>query len=57
MHHGIYRPELNVVASQDEEFQGSRKNMLKHPGDGVMHLARSAVVSGCVSAADSEEEY
>lgn len=31
--------------------------MLKHPGDGVMHLARSAVVSGCVSAADSEEEY
>lgn len=43
MHHGIYRPELNVVASQDEEFQGSRKNMFKHPGDGVMHLTRSAV--------------
>jgi hypothetical protein len=56
MHHGIYRPELNVEASKDEEFQGSRKNMFKHPSDNnVIHLTRSAVVSSCVSAA--EEEY
>ncbi|KAG2028863.1 hypothetical protein BDR03DRAFT_1096369, partial [Suillus americanus] len=42
MRHGVYRPELNVMASQDEEFQGSRKNMFKHRGDDVMHLTRSA---------------
>ncbi|KAG1811162.1 uncharacterized protein BJ212DRAFT_1302063 [Suillus subaureus] len=36
MRHGIYRPELNVMASQDEEFQGSRKNMFKHPGDDLV---------------------
>jgi hypothetical protein len=49
MRHVVYRPELNVAASQDEEFQGSRKNMFKHPGDDVMHLTRSAVVSSCVT--------
>jgi hypothetical protein len=43
MRHGIYRPELNVVASQDEEFQGSRKNIYKHPDDDGMHLTRSIV--------------
>ncbi|KAG1780427.1 hypothetical protein EV702DRAFT_778586 [Suillus placidus] len=42
MRHGIYRPELNVMASQDDEFQGSQKNMFRHPGDDVMHLTRSA---------------
>ncbi|KAG2031521.1 hypothetical protein BDR03DRAFT_1016007 [Suillus americanus] len=42
MRHGVYRPELNVMASQDEEFQGSRKNMFKHPDDDVVHLTRSA---------------
>jgi hypothetical protein len=40
---GIYRPELHVMASQEEDFQGSRKNMFKHPGDDVMHLTRSAM--------------
>ncbi|KAG1863721.1 hypothetical protein F4604DRAFT_1039504 [Suillus subluteus] len=42
MRHGVYRPELNVTASQDEEPQGSRKNMFKHPDDDVVHLTRSA---------------
>ncbi|KAG2159074.1 uncharacterized protein EDB93DRAFT_441706 [Suillus bovinus] len=42
MRHGIYRPDLNVVVSQDEEFQGSQKNMSKHPSDDVVHLTRSA---------------
>ncbi|KAG1803400.1 uncharacterized protein BJ212DRAFT_1469815 [Suillus subaureus] len=40
--HSVYRPELNVMASQEEEFQGSRKNIFKHPDDDVMHLTRSA---------------
>ncbi|KAG1847559.1 hypothetical protein DFJ58DRAFT_915228 [Suillus subalutaceus] len=43
MRYGIYRPELNVMTSQDEEFQGSRKNIFKHPGDEVMHITRSAM--------------
>ncbi|KAG1820599.1 uncharacterized protein BJ212DRAFT_1478698 [Suillus subaureus] len=43
MRYSVYRPELNVMASQDEEFQGSRKNIFKHPGDDVMHLTRSAM--------------
>ncbi|KAG1753173.1 hypothetical protein EDB19DRAFT_1902822 [Suillus lakei] len=43
MRHGVYRPELNVMTSQDEEFQGSRKNMFKNPGDDVMHITRSAM--------------
>ncbi|KAG1858237.1 hypothetical protein C8R48DRAFT_715780 [Suillus tomentosus] len=43
MHHGIYRPELNVIASQGEEFQTSRKSTFKHPGDDVIHLTRSAM--------------
>jgi hypothetical protein len=42
MRHGIYRPELNVMASQDDGFQGSRNNMFKHPGDDVIHLTRPA---------------
>ncbi|KAG2071900.1 hypothetical protein BDR04DRAFT_1153902 [Suillus decipiens] len=42
MRHGVYRPELNVIASQDEELQGSRKSTFKHPGDDVIHLTRSA---------------
>ncbi|KAG2151810.1 hypothetical protein BD769DRAFT_4554 [Suillus cothurnatus] len=42
MLHGTYRPELNVMASQDEELQRSRINMFKHTGDDVMHLTRSA---------------
>ncbi|KAG2345097.1 hypothetical protein BDR05DRAFT_909162 [Suillus weaverae] len=43
MRHGVYRPELNVMASQDNEFQGSRKNMFKHPSDDVIHLSRNAM--------------
>ncbi|KAG2159076.1 uncharacterized protein EDB93DRAFT_1245631 [Suillus bovinus] len=38
MRHGIYRPELNVMVSQDEGLQGSHENMSKHPGDDVVHL-------------------
>jgi hypothetical protein len=49
---GIYRPELHVMASQEEELHGSRKNMFKHPGDDVMHLTRSAMVSSCISTGD-----
>jgi hypothetical protein len=40
------------MASQEEELQGSRKNMFKHPGDDVMHLTRSAMVSSCISTGD-----
>ncbi|KAG2148018.1 hypothetical protein DEU56DRAFT_927927 [Suillus clintonianus] len=43
MRHAVYRPELNIKASQDEESQGSRKNTFKHSGDEVMHITRSAV--------------
>ncbi|KAG2038603.1 hypothetical protein BDR03DRAFT_1091201 [Suillus americanus] len=43
MRHSIYRPELNVIASQEEELQESRKNIFKHPDDEVMHLTRSAM--------------
>ncbi|KAG2150392.1 hypothetical protein DEU56DRAFT_880665 [Suillus clintonianus] len=52
MRHALYRPELNVKASQDEESQGSqgsRKNMFKHSDDEVMHITSSAMVSSCVS--------
>jgi len=49
MRHGIYRPELNVMASQDDGFQGSRNNMFKHPGDDVIHLTRPATVSSCIT--------
>ncbi|KAG2071896.1 hypothetical protein BDR04DRAFT_478233 [Suillus decipiens] len=43
VHHGIYRPELNIMASQDEEFQGSRRSTFKHPGDDdVIEFTHSA---------------
>ncbi|KAG2148020.1 hypothetical protein DEU56DRAFT_978269 [Suillus clintonianus] len=41
--HAVYRPELNIKASQDEESQGSRKNMFKHSVDEVVHITPSAM--------------
>ncbi|KAG2148021.1 hypothetical protein DEU56DRAFT_783630 [Suillus clintonianus] len=43
MRHVVYRPELNIKASQDEESQGSRKNMFKHSVDEVVHITPSAM--------------
>ncbi|KAG1858953.1 hypothetical protein DFJ58DRAFT_744731 [Suillus subalutaceus] len=36
MRHDIYHPELNVMASQEEELQGSWKNIFKHLGRSAM---------------------
>ncbi|KAG0697040.1 hypothetical protein DFH29DRAFT_173641 [Suillus ampliporus] len=41
MRHAVYRPELHVRGSQDEELQASRKNMFKDPDDKVAHATRS----------------
>ncbi|KAG0699680.1 hypothetical protein DFH29DRAFT_38704 [Suillus ampliporus] len=38
MRYGTYRPELHSIVSQDEELQASRKNMIKHPDDEMVHL-------------------
>ncbi|KAG0692447.1 hypothetical protein DFH29DRAFT_502885 [Suillus ampliporus] len=38
--HGVYRPELRLNVLQGENFPAPRKNVLKQPGDGVMHLTR-----------------
>src|SRR6267154_4144653 len=38
----IYRPDLHIMASQDEELQASQKNLSKHPEDEVVHLTRPA---------------
>ncbi|KAG1724661.1 hypothetical protein EDB19DRAFT_1915414 [Suillus lakei] len=41
--HGVYRPELHVKASQDEEFKSSRKDVFKHPDDEMVHPTRSVM--------------
>ncbi|KAG1749195.1 hypothetical protein EDB19DRAFT_1904711 [Suillus lakei] len=41
--HGVYRPELHVKASQDEELKSSRKDVFKHPDDEVVHPTRSVM--------------
>ncbi|KAG0706001.1 hypothetical protein DFH29DRAFT_237766 [Suillus ampliporus] len=38
MRYSTYRPELHFIVSQDEELQASRKNMIKHPDDEMVHL-------------------
>ncbi|KAG0698133.1 hypothetical protein DFH29DRAFT_113285 [Suillus ampliporus] len=39
--HDVYRSELHMSASQDGELQTSQKNLLKYPGDEVVHPTRS----------------
>ncbi|KAG1879074.1 hypothetical protein F4604DRAFT_1923226 [Suillus subluteus] len=40
MRHDVYRPRLDIGASQDEALQASQKSMFKHPDDEVSHIAR-----------------
>ncbi|KAG1861759.1 hypothetical protein DFJ58DRAFT_871699 [Suillus subalutaceus] len=44
MRHDVYRPRLDVGASQDEELQASQKSMFKHPDDEVSHITRPVQV-------------
>ncbi|KAG2038662.1 hypothetical protein BDR03DRAFT_918286 [Suillus americanus] len=48
--HRVYRPELHVRASEDEELQASRKDVFKHPDDEAVRPSRSVKVgaSSCV---------
>ncbi|KAG0698366.1 hypothetical protein DFH29DRAFT_102304 [Suillus ampliporus] len=41
MRHAVYRPELHVRGSQDEELQVSRKNTFKDPDGKVAHSTQS----------------
>ncbi|KAG2153050.1 uncharacterized protein EDB93DRAFT_1248967 [Suillus bovinus] len=36
----VYRPELHIRNSEDEELQVSRKNVFRHPDDEAMHPSR-----------------
>jgi hypothetical protein len=49
-HHGVYRPEQHVRASDDDELQVPRKDVFKHPDDEVVHPSQSVKVgaSCCV---------
>jgi hypothetical protein len=40
-HHGVYRPEQHVRASDDDELQVPRKDVFKHPDDEVVHPSQS----------------
>ncbi|KAG1740207.1 uncharacterized protein EDB91DRAFT_1133693 [Suillus paluster] len=38
--HGVYRPELCISSSQDENFPASQKNVIRQHSDEVLHLTR-----------------
>ncbi|KAG1724667.1 hypothetical protein EDB19DRAFT_295117 [Suillus lakei] len=42
-HHGVYRPELHIGASQDEELKASRKDVFSHLDDEMVHPSRSVM--------------
>ncbi|KAG2088746.1 uncharacterized protein F5147DRAFT_43804 [Suillus discolor] len=39
--HEVYRPDLHIGASEDEELQASRKDVFKHPDDETVHPSLS----------------
>ncbi|KAG0696391.1 hypothetical protein DFH29DRAFT_1082912 [Suillus ampliporus] len=43
MRHAVYRPELHVRRSQDDELQSSRKDMFADPDDKVVHPTQSVM--------------
>ncbi|KAG2069955.1 hypothetical protein BDR04DRAFT_1100861 [Suillus decipiens] len=55
--HGVYRPELHIRASEDQELQSSQREVFKHPNGKVMDLSRPESVKRPITSTTEMNSY